>query len=173
MNTIASTDLLLHNIPVDVQKRATAAATREGLTLSDLIRRLLNQFLRDEQKHFYPNGIPVEEMEVSPSQPAKTFRDKSVDELTVEVDELLLSCRILGRGIEEAFFKTVLNLLRLDGYRKVKAAYLPTAKNGQTADFFDRMGMTCVDQGSDGTKCYQMELNDIFEIKNYYNIRVL
>ena len=84
MNTIASTDLLLHNIPVDVQKRATAAATREGLTLSDLIRRLLNQFLRDEQKHFYPNGIPVEEMEVSPSQPAKTFRDKSVDELTVE-----------------------------------------------------------------------------------------
>ncbi len=56
---------------------------------------------------------------------------KPVDELTVEVDELLLSCRILGRGIEEAFFKTVLNLLRLDGYRKVKAAYLPTAKNGQ------------------------------------------
>ena len=98
---------------------------------------------------------------------------KPVDELTVEVDELLLSCRILGRGIEEAFFKTVLNLLRLDGYRKVKAAYLPTAKNGQTADFFDRMGMTCIDQGSDGTKCYQMELNDIFEIKNYYNIRVL
>ena len=96
MNTIASTDLLLHNIPVDVQKRATAAATREGLTLSDLIRRLLNQFLRDEQKHFYPNGIPVEEMEVSPSQPAKTFRDKSVDELTVEDCEEML--RSMHRG---------------------------------------------------------------------------
>ena len=96
-----------------------------------------------------------------------------VDDITISVDTLLLSCRILGKGIEDAFFKTVLNLLRLDGYRKVKAAYLPTAKNVQTADFYDRMGMTCVSQDSDGSKCYEMALNDVFEIKNCYNIRVL
>ena len=96
-----------------------------------------------------------------------------VDDITVAVDTLLLSCRILGKGIEEAFFKTVLNLLRLDGYRKVKAAYLPTAKNVQTADFYDRMGMKCMSQDSDGSKCYEMALNDVFEIKNCYNIRVL
>lgn len=92
---------------------------------------------------------------------------------TVNIDTLLLSCRILGKGIEEAFFKTVLNLLRLDGYRHVEAAYLPTAKNGQTADFYDRMGMTCVSTNEDGSKSYEMALNDVFEIKNCYNIRVL
>ena len=96
-----------------------------------------------------------------------------LDDVTVAVDTLLLSCRILGRGIEEAFFKTVLNLLRLEGYRKVKASYLPTTKNGQTADFFDRMGMTCVTCDDDGKKSYEMALEGIFEIKNYYNIRVL
>jgi FkbH-like protein len=98
---------------------------------------------------------------------------KPVDDKTVNIDTLLLSCRILGKGIEEAFFKTVLNLLRLDGYRMVTALYLPTSKNGQTADFFDRMGMACIRVGDDGAKYYEMPLNDVFEIKNCYNIRVL
>ena len=96
-----------------------------------------------------------------------------VDGKTVRIDSLLLSCRILGKGIEEAFFKTVLNLLRLDGFRQVLAQYLPTVKNGQTADFYDRMGMTCVSTETDGAKNYKMALNGVFEIKNYYNIRVL
>ena len=96
-----------------------------------------------------------------------------LDDVTVNIDTLLLSCRILGRGIEEAFIKTVFNLLRLDGFRKVKATYLPTAKNLQTADFYDRMGMTCMSVGDDGAKHYEMALNDVFELKNYYNIRVL
>ena len=96
-----------------------------------------------------------------------------VDDVTVNIDTLLLSCRILGRGIEEAFIKTVFNLLRLDGYRKVTADYLPTAKNGQAADFYDRMGMTCMSVDNDGAKHYEMPLADVFELKNYYNIRVL
>lgn len=96
-----------------------------------------------------------------------------IGDITVNIDTLLLSCRILGKGIEEAFVKTVLNLLRLDGYRKVTATYLPTAKNAQTADFYDRMGMTCVETTVDGVKHYEMALSTVFEIKNCYNIKVL
>lgn len=91
----------------------------------------------------------------------------------VNIDNLLLSCRILGKGIEEAFVKTVLNLMRLDGVRKVMADYLPTAKNGQTADFYDRMGLTCVRVGDDGARHYELDLTSVYEIKNCYNIRVL
>ncbi len=96
-----------------------------------------------------------------------------VDDVTVNIDLLLLSCRILGKGIEEAFVKTVFNLLRLDGYRRITADYIPTSKNGQTADFYDRMGMTCKGTDNDGVRHYEMALNDVFEINNYYNIRVL
>ena len=96
-----------------------------------------------------------------------------VDDVTVSIDTLLLSCRILGKGIEEAFVKTVFNLLRLDGYRRIIADYLPTARNGQTADFYDRMGMTCTGTDNDGAKHYEMPLSQVLEIKNYYNIRVL
>ena len=96
-----------------------------------------------------------------------------VGDVGVNIDTLLLSCRILGKGIEDAFVKTVLNLLRLDGYRKLTADYLPTSKNGQTADFYDRLGMTCVRTGESGEKHYEMPISDVFEIKNCYNIRVL
>ena len=96
-----------------------------------------------------------------------------VDDVTISIDTLLLSCRILGKGIEEAFVKTVFNLLRLDGYRHVEATYLPTAKNIQTADFFDRMGMACIATDADGAKHYDMALDQVNEIPNYYNIRVL
>ena len=96
-----------------------------------------------------------------------------VDDFTVNIDTFLLSCRILGKGIEEAFFKTVLNLMRLDGYRHLSAQYLPTARNGLTADFYDRMGMQASEPAPDGSKRYTMELNSVFEINNCYNIRVL
>ena len=95
------------------------------------------------------------------------------DEVMVDIDSLLLSCRILGRGIEDAFVKTVFNLLRLDGYRKITATYVPTAKNKLTAGFYDRLGLTCCQTDDDGTKHYEMELNQVEEIKNCYNIRVL
>ena len=103
---------------------------------------------------------------------ATIFLEPLADD-AVRIDSLLLSCRILGKGIEEAFFKTVLNLLRLDGVRKVYADYLPTPKNSQTADFYDRMGMTCVATQADGAKRYELALNHVFDIKNCYNIRVL
>ena len=103
---------------------------------------------------------------------AAVFLEPS-DDVTVNIDSLLLSCRILGKGIEEAFIKTVFNLLRLDGYRHITAEYLPTAKNGQTADFYDRMGLTCVKTDDSGAKHYDLDLNEMFEIKNCYNIRVL
>ena len=96
-----------------------------------------------------------------------------IDDVTVSVDTFLLSCRILGKGIEEAFFKTILNLLRLDGYRKVLAQFIPTVKNAPAADFLDRMGMQVTAMDSDGTKRYALELNGVQEIKNYYNIRVI
>lgn len=96
-----------------------------------------------------------------------------IDDITLRIDSLLLSCRVLGKGIEDAFIKTVLNLMRLDGYRKIFAEYVPTAKNGQTASFYDRIGMTLMGTGEDGAKYYEMDLIEVFEIKNYFNIKVL
>jgi FkbH-like protein len=88
---------------------------------------------------------------------------------TVEIDSLLLSCRILGKGIEMAFIHSLLNTLTEDGVRKVKASYIPTAKNAQVSDFYDRAGFKFLNESS-GVKSYSVDLSDKIEIKEYYKI---
>ena len=75
------------------------------------------------------------------------------------IDTLLLSCRILGLGIEFAFVKTVLRLLKEAGYDKLKAEYVPTTKNAQVSDFYDRCGFSLISENN-GTKQYDVSLAD-------------
>lgn len=90
-----------------------------------------------------------------------------------EIDSLLLSCRILGKGIENAFLKTVLSLLRSEGVGVVKAAYLPTIKNRQVADFYDKNGFAVDSEGTDGAKHYTLSLAEAaLDIEDYYHITI-
>ena len=63
-----------------------------------------------------------------------------IDGHTARIDTLLLSCRILGREIEDAFVKYVLMKLKAAGVRQVQASYIKTGKNGQVSDFYDKLG---------------------------------
>ena len=88
-----------------------------------------------------------------------------------EIDTFLLSCRILGKGIEKAFIKKIMALLKESGMSSVKASYLPTVKNVQVANFYDTCGFVCVVQETDGSKAYVLDLNDAdLEIEKYYHI---
>ncbi|MFO1325293.1 MAG: HAD-IIIC family phosphatase [Burkholderiales bacterium] len=64
---------------------------------------------------------------------------------TASVDSFLMSCRIIGRGIEAAVFDAVVAAAGRHGASVLDAEYLPTAKNAQVEDFYDRMGMPRVD----------------------------
>jgi len=91
---------------------------------------------------------------------------------TANIDTLLLSCRILGKGIENAFLYKVLSILQNNGIDKVRAQYVPTLKNGQVKDFYDKIGFDLLKE-EDGIKEYILDLKDKeFEIKSYYNIEV-
>lgn len=56
------------------------------------------------------------------------------------IDSLLLSCRILGKGIEHIFLEEILSRLKSAGIEIVEGCYIPTAKNIQTADFYEKSG---------------------------------
>lgn len=87
------------------------------------------------------------------------------------IDTFLLSCRILGKGIEKAFVKKILSLLKEEGLKSVWAHYIPTAKNAQVADFYDRCGFSCVTEESDGKKAYVLNLMSAdLNIEKYYHI---
>ncbi len=67
------------------------------------------------------------------------------------IDTLLLSCRVLSRQLEFAFVDRCKAFLekkwKLTGWR---AEYLPTHKNAQVADFWDRAGFERKSENGDG-----------------------
>lgn len=90
-----------------------------------------------------------------------------------EIDTFLLSCRILGKGIEIAFIKKVLSLLLEKNYSLIKAKYLPTPKNAQVKDFWDKVGFVCNKENEDGSKEYVLNLSEAdLTINDLYNITI-
>lgn len=89
------------------------------------------------------------------------------------IDTLLLSCRILGKGIETAFLNTILVRMRDKGLQSITATFIPTAKNVQVADFYDRIGFSPIALNEDGSKSYCLDLTTAdLVIKPYYSIIV-
>ena len=90
-----------------------------------------------------------------------------------EIDTFLMSCRILGKGIEVAFAKKVCAMLAESGSDLLKAKYIPTAKNAQVKDFYEKCGFTCLIENKDGSKEYSINLRSTdLDIKDIYRITV-
>lgn len=56
-----------------------------------------------------------------------------------EIDTLLLSCRILGKRIENEFVNYVLSELKKQGVRVLYAQYIKSQKNAQVSEFYDKL----------------------------------
>ena len=68
-------------------------------------------------------------------------------EKTLFINEWLMSCRVLKRGMEEFIVNAVMNTARREGFRTVEGEYLPTAKNAMVADLYERMGFSPIGDG--------------------------
>jgi FkbH-like protein len=79
----------------------------------------------------------------------------------VAIDSFLMSCRILGRDIELSPWPDLLTAARERGCTTLRAEYLPTAKNAQVRDFWDRVGLSLGGEDSDGRRMYQADLDDL------------
>jgi FkbH-like protein len=67
---------------------------------------------------------------------------------TAVLDTFLMSCRVIGRGVESAFIEALLRELDRLGVRQVVAEFIPTAKNALAAGFLAGHGFALQ---SDGT----------------------
>ena len=74
---------------------------------------------------------------------------------TLMVDTFLVSCRALGRGVEDALWAAVVNCAYRKGIRKLEAEYVATAKNGLVADFYDKLGLQRVG-GNGSVRRYEL-----------------
>jgi FkbH-like protein len=65
---------------------------------------------------------------------------RRVDEVTWDLDTVLLSCRVLGRGVESSLLRVVTGDLIEAGARRLTARMIPTKKNAPVRDFLPRHG---------------------------------
>jgi FkbH-like protein len=71
---------------------------------------------------------------------------------STEFDTLLMSCRVLGRGIETALVSSGIRIAAERGLNNVRGFYIPTRKNGLVADLFERHGFSVAAEEEGGTK---------------------
>jgi FkbH-like protein len=64
---------------------------------------------------------------------------KTIDKKTIDIDTFLLSCRIIGRNVEFAFFNYLVNNLKSKKFEKIQASYITTAKNQLVHAFYDNL----------------------------------
>ncbi|MCL1947572.1 MAG: HAD-IIIC family phosphatase [Chitinivibrionia bacterium] len=97
----------------------------------------------------------------------------TIDGQKAYMDTFLLSCRILGRGIECIFIKYVLTKLKKMGIAYVKAAYIKTQKNEQVEKFYDSVGFVAIETFADSVN-YELELeNKEFSLSDIYELEDL
>lgn len=65
-----------------------------------------------------------------------------IEGAVASIASFLMSCRVIGRGIEMAFLGEVLRELGQRSVSQVDAAFIPTKKNGMVREFYRNAGFT-------------------------------
>lgn len=71
-----------------------------------------------------------------------------------EIENFLMSCRVLGRTAEECLLDYVVQRARGEGVESLRARFVPTAKNAPFAEFYLRNGFTLEKDGPAGEKYF-------------------
>lgn len=65
-----------------------------------------------------------------------------VEDSDLVIDEYVMSCRVLQRGVEDRTMNRVFAIARERGLSRVVGGYRPTPKNAMVADFYQRFGFS-------------------------------
>jgi len=85
---------------------------------------------------------------------------------TAEFENLLMSCRVFGRYLEDQFVGFIENELLKEGIQELRARYIPTTKNKPAQDFFDRLAYE-VETFENGEKAYKLDIRKAGERHGY------
>jgi FkbH-like protein len=80
------------------------------------------------------------------------------DGRVLRIDTWLMSCRVIGRTVEEFSFGELLDRAGKLGYREIHGDYIPTKKNALVSELYDRMGFQRVRVGDDRAVLYVLDV---------------
>ncbi len=98
------------------------------------------------------------------------YRDRFGDEGAVglaivdlaqgRIDTFLMSCRVIGRKVEDRLLDKAIELCRSRGHPRIIGEYIPTRKNQMVAEFYDSHGFMPLLQNPDGRITYERAIDD-------------
>ena len=86
---------------------------------------------------------------------------------TLRVDTWLMSCRAIGRTVEEYFLNTLVAAARERGYERLVGEFVPTAKNALVADMYERFGFVPLPAEGTGVRRFVLDLAQARPLETY------
>jgi FkbH-like protein len=77
---------------------------------------------------------------------------------TWEIDTLLLSCRVMGRGVETALLAHIAAEAHRSGVKQLQGTFLPTAKNAPARDCYPRHGFKAEETDAGDTTLWTLDV---------------
>lgn len=77
-----------------------------------------------------------------------------------DIDTWIMSCRVLGRGVEQAVLNVLAARARAAGAVELRGRYLPTAKNALVKDHYLKLGFAQTAAEADGATSWSLQLAD-------------
>ncbi len=80
-----------------------------------------------------------------------------LDPGVMSIEEWVMSCRVLARGVEQFAMNFLADEARTRGIERIRARYVPTAKNGMVKHLFGSLGFQRVRESADGVIDWELE----------------
>lgn len=74
------------------------------------------------------------------------------------VENLVMSCRVLTRGVEDALVQSIVDRAFAAGARGLQARFVATGRNHLASELYPRLGFTATDPMDDGTVRFDLDL---------------
>ena len=85
----------------------------------------------------------------------------------LEMDTWLMSCRVLGRQVEEATLNLLVEQARAAGAREIEGVFIPTKKNSMVRDHYPRLGFAAAGDEADGVTRWRLAV-DTYQPRNVW-----
>jgi FkbH-like protein len=89
----------------------------------------------------------------------------------IELDTWLMSCRVLGRKVEQATLSVIATQARSMGADRLIGTYLPTAKNGMVKDHYPKLGFDELETLATGAARWSLPLDRLVTMPEFIRIR--
>jgi len=93
------------------------------------------------------------------------------DSVVWEIDTFLISCRVLGRGVEETLLAHLIEQAQKAGVQKLVGKFIPTNKNAPAKEFFKKNGFMLL-KNENGAEYWEYPLAKQYPFPSFIKVEV-